>query len=32
MVSVAVSEFSQNPEHIFLDASELLLKYADNIL
>ncbi|XP_072431337.1 peptide-N(4)-(N-acetyl-beta-glucosaminyl)asparagine amidase isoform X2 [Chiloscyllium punctatum] len=32
MVSVAVSELSQNPEHIFLDASELLLKYADNIL
>ncbi|XP_048414085.1 peptide-N(4)-(N-acetyl-beta-glucosaminyl)asparagine amidase [Stegostoma tigrinum] len=31
-VSVAVSELSQNPEHIFLDASELLLKYADNIL
>ncbi|XP_038653255.1 peptide-N(4)-(N-acetyl-beta-glucosaminyl)asparagine amidase [Scyliorhinus canicula] len=32
MVSAAVTELSQNSELIFLDASELLLRYADNIL
>ncbi|XP_067915959.1 peptide-N(4)-(N-acetyl-beta-glucosaminyl)asparagine amidase [Heterodontus francisci] len=32
MASAAVTELSQNPEQIFLDASELLLRYADNIL
>ncbi|XP_078095513.1 peptide-N(4)-(N-acetyl-beta-glucosaminyl)asparagine amidase [Mustelus asterias] len=32
MVSAAVTELSLNPELVFLDASELLLRYADNIL
>uniref|UniRef100_UPI00398F8418 peptide-N(4)-(N-acetyl-beta- glucosaminyl)asparagine amidase n=1 Tax=Pristiophorus japonicus TaxID=55135 RepID=UPI00398F8418 len=32
MASAAVAELSDNPEPLFLDASELLLKYADNIL
>ncbi|XP_069770107.1 peptide-N(4)-(N-acetyl-beta-glucosaminyl)asparagine amidase [Narcine bancroftii] len=32
MASAAVAALSENPEALFLDASELLLRYADNIL
>lgn len=32
MASAAVAVLSENPETLFLDASELLLRYADNIL